>query len=74
MLARSKRKTITFAAIYCKHITFCVYDIWWILFLNKLAWISIGVFLNVTTGILIHICMTFGDVLDLAVASFRQKR
>lgn len=45
-----------------------------ILFLNKLAWISIGVFLNVTTGILIHICMTFGDVLDLAVASFRQKR
>lgn len=67
MSARSKRKTI-----YCKHITFCVYDIWWILFLNKLAWISIGVLLNVT--IQIHICMTFGDVLDLAVASFRQKR
>lgn len=43
MSAGSKRKTITFAAIYCKRIIFCVDDIWWILFLNKLAWISIGV-------------------------------
>lgn len=40
-------------------------------FLNKLAWILISVFLNVT--FLIHICMPFSDVLDFAEAAFCQK-
>lgn len=43
-------------------------------FLNKLAWIIISVFLNVTTGIFMHLCMAFSDVLELAEPAFCQKR
>lgn len=45
--------------------------------LRKLGFEQVGedlvkVFLNMT--IFIHICMTFTDALDLAVAAFHQKR
>lgn len=42
------------------------------LFFNKLASISVSVFLNVS-NILIHIGMAFSDVLDIVEAAFCQK-
>lgn len=56
----------------CKHIIFGVYDILRKSVFNKLAWIWISLFLNVT--ILIHTCTAFSDVLNIAEAAFRQKR
>lgn len=40
----------------------------------ELAWIIISVFLNVTTGIFMHLCMAFSDELELAEPAFCQKR
>lgn len=40
-------------------------------FFNKLVWIWISIFLNIL--FLVHTCMAFRDVLDIAEATFRQK-
>lgn len=55
----------------CKHILFGVYNIWQKIIFQQVAWIWIGVLLNVL--ILIHIWKAFSlEVLELAEAAFHQ--